>query len=145
MALRPRIARTSSGRHPVIRSYPLDSAASFSAGDIVVLDAQKEVTQATGTDPTPLLGIALEKSSDVVISGRVLVAVFTGDLILEMDGSSDPVASDVNVSYGIVQSGGVWIVDKTDTTNTRVFVVDIDTDNNDFYVKVLSAHRQSPE
>lgn len=151
MPQRPRVARTSAGMHPTIREYTLKSGEQPQAGDFVHLDSNEEVVRTTSADPTPLLGIAEEDYDTLANTGKILVAVVTGDTILAMEGDNAPTINDLNQSYGIARdSDGVWTVDGTDTTNTRVSVVDYHLavggiGQNIYFVKVLAAHRQTAE
>lgn len=146
MPLRPRVAQTSAGMHPTTRRYPLTAGEVPEAGDIVHLNASKKVIRTVAADPTPLLGLAEEPADGVVFPGFILVTVFTNDVVLEMEGNRAPLATDVNSSYGISRDvDGVWTVDTTETINTRVFVTSVDLERGKFLVKVLEAHRQSPE
>lgn len=151
MPLRPWVARTNAGMHPTTRQYPLATGEVPRAGDIVHLNASMEVVRTVAADPTPLLGLAEEDADSGSNAGlinvdEILVTVFTTDVILAMEGSRAPLVTDRNVAYGIARNAsGVWTVDATETVNTRVQVVDVDLGRNLWFVKVLAAHRQSPE
>lgn len=139
--MNPWPARWPTGLRSTVYRYPLDAAADFKAGAFVVLDAQSELTEC-GADPASILGISCDPSADVVEAGYCNVYVADDNLILAMEGTSDPTAANVGNDFGIVKTDGVWYVDITDTTNTRVMVVDIDTVRNLFFCKVLVANRQ---
>lgn len=153
MPRRPYVARTSSGLHATIREYPLKSGEVPQAGDIVHLDSNEEVVRTTSADPTPLLGLAEDDYDSPIVegTGRIRVAVFTEDVIIAMEGDNAPTVNDVNQAYGIARDGnGVWTLDGTDTSNTRVFPVDFHLavggiGPNLYFCKVLAAHRQSAE
>lgn len=153
MPLRPWVARTNAGMHPTTRQYPLATGEVPRANDIVHLNASGEVVRTVSADPTPILGLCEDNADPnsngpmgLVHEGFVSVTVFTNDLILAMEGSRAPLATDVGVAYGIARDAdGVWTVDATETINTRVHVVDYDAGRNLWFVKVLEAHRQSPE
>lgn len=152
MPLRPWLARTNAGMHATVRQYPILAGEVPKPGDIVHLNATKEVVRTVAADPTPLLGIACEDASadsgfkGLLFPGLILVIVFTTDAIFAMEGNRAPLATDRNVAYGIARdAAGVWTVDTADVVNTRVHVVDVDLARNLFFVKVLAAHRQSPE
>lgn len=151
MPRRPWVARTSAGMHPTTRQYPLATGEVPAAGDFVHLNASKEVIRTIAADPTPILGISEEdagttSNSGLIHEGFILVTVATGDVIFAMEGDRAPLVTDRNVAYGIARdANGVWTVDTADVTATRVTVVDVDLGRNLFFVKVLAAHRQSPE
>lgn len=141
MAIRGWPARTLSGnRFPVVE-YTLKSGEAFKRGDFVALDANEDVLEVSGADPASLLGMAAEDAAGVVRSGRVLVHVATGDVVFAMQGTSAPTEDDVNQSYGIVETNGIYLVDVTDTSNLRFYVVDVDVDRELFFVIVLDAAR----
>lgn len=140
--LRPYPAYQLGGVRPPMREYTLKASETFKRGDLVDLDANEDVLEVSGADPTPILGVAAEDAAGVVRSGYVSVWLATGDSVFAMQGDADPTADDVNQSYGVVEDGdGVYTVDTSDTNNTRVYVVDVDVDNKLFFVLFLDAHR----
>jgi hypothetical protein len=123
-------------------SFPLEPNEVPEAGDFVHLNASKNVVRTVAADPTPILGLTEEKYNSI-IKNFILVTVADGDTVFAMEGSRAPLATDVDVDYGIARdANGVWTVDATDTTNTRVKVVDVDTTRNLWFVKILPANRQ---
>ena len=142
MPFRPWVARTDHGMHPRTMSFPLEPNEVPEAGDFVHLNASKNVVRTVAADPTPILGLTEEKYNSI-IKNFILVTVADGDTVFAMEGSRAPLATDVDVDYGIARdANGVWTVDATDTTNTRVKVVDVDTTRNLWFVKILPANRQ---
>ena len=112
-------------------------------GDLLTTSIGTAV-EATGLDPTNLLGIAQEGADGVIEPEFVMVYEFNTTDWIGMMGSRDPVAGDVDTDYGIVQdSDGNWTVDITDVVNTRVTVKAVDLVQNYYFVSVLSAHIQS--
>lgn len=125
----------------VIRRYPLATGASFLEGALVVA-AAGEVDEC-GADPAAILGVALHDAGADPDTAEVLVALATGESTFVMQGSSAPVAADEGVEYGVAKDGdGIWIVDKTETVNTRVVVEKVYLDREQFEVRVLAANRQ---
>lgn len=128
-----------------IRQFDEASGETFEAGSLVLLSGAQEVTEA-GADPASILGWVLHDAGDHPEDGKCLVVLADGkDGVGQcwMSGDDDPVASDVDQEYGVAVDGdGVWYVDGTDTTNTRVYVVDVDLDKNMYLVRILEANRQ---
>lgn len=137
MAIRSYVARTLSGNRPVTMRFTLKSGETFKRGDPVTMDSNEDVLEVSGTDPATILGFAAENAADVVETGYVLVWVANDDTVFAISGDNAPTADDVNQQYGIVESGGIWVVDGTDTTNKRFEVLDIDTNQNLYFVTVL--------
>lgn len=134
MAARPNLRK-------VIREYPLAAGASFIEGAVVTL-ASGEVNEA-GVDPAAILGIALHDAGADPDPTVVLVALATAETTFVMQGTSAPVAADEGVAYGIAKDAdGIWVVDKTDVTATRVRVEAVYPDRGEFEVRVLAANRQ---
>jgi len=136
-------AYTLSGIRPgVATRYTLKASETFDAGDLVTIDANEDVLEVSGADPTTILGLAAEAAANVVEAGYVMVWVATGDLVFAMEGDNNPTADDVNQSYGVIQDGdGIYTVDGTETSNTRVYVNSVDTTRNLYFVTVLDATR----
>lgn len=130
------------GVRPPIREYTLKAGETFKRGDLVALDSNEDVLEVSGADPSSILGVAAEDAEGVVRAGFVIVWLATGDSVFAMQGDADPTEDDVNQDYGIIEDGdGVYTVDTSETTNTRVYVVDVDTENNLFFVIFLDANR----
>lgn len=141
-ALRPWIAYVIGGGTPFAVRHTLKSGETFKAGDFVVLDSNEDVLEASSADETPLYGIAAENAADVVESGYVMVYPFTDDLVIAITGDNAPTADDVNQDYGWVEDGdGIYTVDGTDTTNVALHVIDVDTNRELYFCKVLAADR----
>lgn len=125
------------------RQHPFATGETFLRGALVQLDGSEDVIEPTGLDPTPILGFSLHAAGVEPDEENVIVALAEDDAQFWMAGSSDPVKADINQSFGVLKNADdVWIVDKADTTNTRVYVVDVDIERKLFLVKVLEAHRQ---
>ena len=142
MALRAYPARTLSGSRPAVQRYTLKASETFKRGDPVTIDSNEDVLIVSGTDPASILGFAAEDAADVIESGYVVVWLADGNTVFAMSGDNDPTADDVNQSYGIVDDGnGVWTVDGTDTSATRLYVLDVDIDSKLYFCYVLDANR----
>lgn len=141
--LNPWPARWPTGSRPNVARYPLAASQTFNAGALVVLDASEDVTEC-GADPASILGVATVPAEHVIESGYIEVYVADNVTVFAMKGTSNPAKANINQSYGVVKDGtsNRWEVDLTDTTNTRVKVVDIDTTRNLFFVTFLVANRQ---
>ena len=141
-ALRPWIAYMIGGGTPLSVRNTLKASETFKAGDFVVLDSNEDVLEASSADQTPLYGMAAENAANVVEAGFVMVHPFTDNLVIAITGDNDPTADDVNQSYGWVEDGdGIYTVDGTDTVNVALYVIGVDTNRNEYFVKVLAADR----
>jgi len=131
-------------KNPQLRQYQLTSGQTPVDGEGVVLVSGK--VSVVGADPTTMLGFAtaVEPASLTFdpYNGEVLVHVAYPGSTFWIKGTSNPVVTNVGVSYGITAVTGVAQLDITETT-TLVFVVeDIDTTWNMFEVSVLPAVAQ---
>jgi hypothetical protein len=126
--------------------HTLKAGETFNAGDFVELDANEDILEVSGADPTPLYGLAAENATDVVEAGYVMVYPFIdGVNQMAMQGDNAPTADDVGQKYGIIEDGdGIYTVDGTDTTNVRVYVHDVDINRELYFCTVLESHRFIP-
>jgi len=135
------------------RSYPVASGEDFTKGAPVVM-ASGEVSE-TGADPASILGFATAGVSDYswqvdtigYVHKRVPVAVADREFRGTLEGTF--AAADVGTEYGLVEDAtGYWVIDKTDTTNTRVVITGVDDEaevgdtNVPVTFMVLDANRQ---
>lgn len=124
------------------RQYTEAAAQSFKLGAAVFLVAGL-VTEC-GADPASILGFASHPAGKGLPATVDLVEVASEGQKYWMAATSAPVAGDVNTLYGIVKdANGIWIVDKTDVVNTRVYVHYVDLDRGLLLVSVLAANRQA--
>lgn len=154
MPLKPHVGRNNTGNRIRVQEYPGPAnpvTDPISVGDFVVWDTN-HVERVTGADPTPILGLALSHNQSVpreeaIDPTKILVAVADMDNPFWMEGSSAPVAADIGAAYGIVLASDktFYIVDKTDTANTRVRVLDIDIPRKAFFCIIMGEHRQFAE
>lgn len=129
--------------HRKIIEYPMDSAAVFEKGAAVLLASDEEVEEC-GADPAAIRGFAAHPAAGRdILPTKCLVAVAESGCTFIGTGSSDPDNNDVNQLYGLAKdSDNIWYVDKTDTSNTRVEVVNVDLLRKLFIFTVLVANRQ---
>lgn len=135
--------------YPLVREYPVDSAAAFVAQELVFLGAGDDV-EVCGADPALILGIALAPASAKTlyyenISGagnKIPVAILAPNIVVGMSSATTPAASHLTDLFGIEKTGNNWRVDTAEGVNTRVTVVGIDIANGIFYVKFLAANLQ---
>lgn len=115
-----------SGAH-IVRYFPVDSAATFKRGAVVVLDADGEVAEG-GADPSNIWGIADADAADKDADNRIPVILPGPDawFIANLSGTSVTAQTDLGKAYGLVKTGNNWHVDKTDAVNTRVVIRDFD-------------------
>lgn len=153
MAIRFQVARLPAGKSPNVQSYPIDSAASFTRGAVLALDAQGEVTEhAGGATVTGILGVALQGTSaagtpDFGDEIQVAIAdrnqIFMGQLI---NAGTIQTASDATIgdTYGVIEVSDEWYVDEADTTNVVVEIVDTDDDLNVVFFKFIESALAQP-
>lgn len=116
----------------------------FGYGDFVKLVAN--VVKLCGADPTSILGISevvSEAARVLTPNGKVPIRVLAPGTVLTMCSDTVPVeATHLNVAYGIVRDAGtgIWKVDTTETTATRVEVIRLNIAEGIWYVKMLAAN-----
>ena len=87
-----------------VRQYDMKLAEVILRGGIVELDATPEVVAAIGTDPDPILGIALHASNVDPFPTKMLVALADSEKArFWFSGTVDPVAANVNASFGVIK------------------------------------------
>lgn len=129
-------------KHDFMR-LPTAANQTFELGALVVLDASKNVTEC-GADPASIYGMALEPAGKDPEGAYTIVAPAFEGQFFWMQCSSDPsIANNQNKTYGVAKDAdGIWHVDLSDTTNTRVYVHQVDEDTKRVRVSVLEANRQ---
>jgi len=140
-------------RNVLIKSFPMKTNEAVKEGSAVVLDANGEVT-VCGADPALIAGFALHGAGSGtsavleidIYSGDILVALAYPGSTFWLGASAQLAVDDVGVEYGIVaDASGPWVVDLTETTNTRVRIEQIDLTRYSqglAEVSVLTANRQ---
>lgn len=130
----------------VVEEYTPSQTAgeTFGYGDFVTLAAN--VVKRCGADPASILALSEVVSENARLltpNGKVPVRTLTSEITLLMCSDTVPVeATHLNVAYGIVRDSGtgIWKIDVSDTTNTRVVVVRLNVAEGLWYVKLLSAN-----
>ena len=110
------------------RTYPEAASATFKRGELVTLSSGL-VAALSGTDPTAetILGIAMADASGVTNADAVIFVPTPDSLFVGNLGVSQvTAATDRGALYGLVEASDLVHVDQSDTTNTRVVVVDLD-------------------
>jgi hypothetical protein len=119
------------------------AAQTFKMGAAVLLDASEDIAEC-GADPAAILGFAAHPATKNIPATKDLVWKASEGQKFWMAGSSNPVKANINQLFGIVKDAdGIWIVDITETVNTRVYIHNIDLDRNLFLISVLAANRQA--
>lgn len=110
---------------PRIVMYAPDPAATFTAGDLVYFDTGDNLVKECGADPSLILGIAGCSVADAAMNAgsRVPVAILEPGQVWFMGSSTTPSDATLARSYGIVQTSNYWLVDTSDTSNTRVTTI----------------------
>lgn len=129
--------------------YPVTAGQTFITGALVFLTSG--AVSECGSDPSSILGIALAPASVGLASAgsiyggtNIPVFVLSPEDILFMASATTPVfATHATTAYG-VEKTTYWRVDTSDTSNTRVVVVDVSNSpqQEGFYVKFLAANLQ---
>jgi hypothetical protein len=134
-------------------TYPLAAAQDFSKGAPAVL--LNGATQETGTDPAAILGFFTSDAASYAwqadtfgnVTASVPVAVADQEFRGTLEGTA-AVPNDIDTEYGLVESGGVWVVDRSETGAARVVITGFDdvVENGDIDApctfRVLAANRQ---
>lgn len=142
-ALRPRPARSPRGSRPETRQYAIAASQTFLVGDPLEFNGSNQLQVVSGADPTPIVGFAAANAADVIETGFCEVWMADDETIFAVQGNTAPVAAThVGNDYGlVVDADGVWLIDPSETTNILFSVVDVDTVNELYFVKVLAADR----
>lgn len=132
-----------------VRYFPVTAAQTFVTGALVVLTTGALVE--CGADPSLILGVAMGPASvGLATAGSIFggtnlpVFVLTPADTAFMASATTPVfATHVATAYGVVKSTN-WLVDISDTTNTRVTPIDVSNSpqQEGFYVRFSAANLQ---
>lgn len=149
----PVVLNTSSNVAAIQQTSGLVEAAtqSYKAGELVYKDGTNDV-KVCGADPTKILGMAAADASGTTGTAVKVNVIQEGDLVrmqVSGDGAARSTSADVEeyTLYGIVNISNVWHVDVSDTTNTRVMVVqkaqDVAENNQSYcYVRFIPEYLQ---
>lgn len=147
---------------PIVRGR-YDSAAVFRTGAILILGADGELEEG-GTDPTAIVGVALEpansspgyemghnpsvitwRAQEVSYTTANRSTIFAGRGV---NGGTDPVTptqTQIGENFGLTKDAtNTWVIDISDTSNTRVRIVDIDVEQRIYFFKFLEAALGAP-
>ena len=147
-------ARFPGGGAPSVLSMAYKTLETFVKGSVLIFDTGEVVIGLV--DPTPIVGVALEdvdskpgfevghQSQVIATTGRVQqvsVAIANDVTTFSGAGTRAPVAADVGLEFGILNTAGIWQVDPADVVNTRVVVTDVDLLQDIYFFKFLDAHQ----
>lgn len=132
--------------------YPLADSQDFEAGAPVVLSTGK--ISECGADPSSILGFATAGAADYAwmystrgdVVPQVPIALAGAEFRGSLKGTF--AAADVGSKFGLVDDSGTWVVDRSETSNTRVVITGVDdgVEVGDINVPctfvVLAANRQ---
>lgn len=164
MGRRFNIARLPTGT-PNIISVTYTAAQTFQKGSLVVDTAAGTVSEC-GVAPARIYGVAMEGANtrpggtgiannpSYVTGGQkgeVSVAVADRMTVFScrgVNGGTDPVVplqTHIGETYGVLKTaGGDWVLNFADVTVMSLEIVDIDVDNNIFFVKFREAFLALP-
>lgn len=113
-------------QEPIVLTFPEAASQTFKIDEMVYLSGGK-VTGCVA-DPAIIFGLALDDASGTADT-LIRVVPITADtvLIANLSGTSVTAQTDIGQRYGLTVASNKWHVDKTDTTNTRVLVIGLDT------------------
>ncbi len=128
---------------PEVIQLPYLDGSTFLDGAPVVFSTAAGTVSEAGADPASILGFTLSPAGGEVEEGTTLIARAVNQHRFWFQCGSDPVAADEGKSYGLVKDAdGVWLVDRTETVNTRVQVHQVDLIRKMLLVSVLAANVQ---
>lgn len=123
------VAKTVTGNSPWGHDLPEAASQTFKLGAILGVNSAGHITEAA-TDEVRIMGVAAEDGHNDSVAGNSRVKFWVADdetiFIANVSGTSVTHLTDVGRSFGIVKEGNNWHIDKTDTTNRRVIIVDYD-------------------
>jgi len=123
-----------------------DGTTVFYVGDLVYLDTSTHTVKQCGADPSLILGLSevtSELAKVLTPNGKVPIRALTTTTVVAMPVNTTASADHEGTAYGVVKSAdGIWQVDISDTSNTRVLVLKVDVTNKIYYVRFLAANLQ---
>lgn len=99
------------------------SGAAFSKGDLVTQDSSTGYIDICGADETQILGIAQRTKAGTTATEILVDVILPGDLV-EIPFSTTTAQTGIGKSYGCVFTTTAQTIDQTDTTNTRVNILE---------------------
>ena len=148
----------SAGHGAIIDSFPIASGEAFDAGDLVRLDGSNELTELTVVTQS-VLGVAIEPvvagaASGVITNMAMVERASRTDNnslthktrfhVTDVNGVVPVAATHVGIQCVIDLTSGEWTIDVSDTNNTDVEIVAVDTLKVRFLVEFLDAVIQTP-
>ena len=112
-------------------------------GDLWTWDDTNNKAIRCGADPATIMGISeVDSSKSYTPGGRVPLRLLSPLVTVAMSSTTTPVeATHVGQVYGISRNAaGFWQVDTSDTTNTRVVIVRVDTNPEVWYAQFLATN-----
>lgn len=137
-------ARRTGTTVPRVQSMKYKTGEAIVKGSLVVDDANGELVLC-GADPASIRGVALEPTESklgwgepnvaetVFATGRAQeVSIAVADREQEFSGRMEnaavivaPLQTHIGTKYGVANVAGEWVIDETETVNTRVIITDI--------------------
>jgi len=155
------VARTPGTTIPMITSGKYATGQTFKAGAVLALSSGELISATSPITGATIVGIALEAAGsrpgyDMANASVTSVytnreqeisyvradptIIFSGQLVNNSATPVAPAQTDIGVNYGLKDYSGEWYVDKNQTTtNACVTIVDIDTQLNIVFFKILPA------
>jgi hypothetical protein len=118
----------------MVRSYSVDSGATFTAGELTYFDTSTQTLKGCGANPTLIAGISFGSAAfalgtqwpgNIYQGTKIPVALIGEGVEVFMSSATTPAATHIGNQYGLVNTSGTWQVNISDTTNIRIIVVDI--------------------
>ena len=126
------VAKTISGNSPQTLSFPEGASQTFKRGAFVQLDATGRVIVIASATPAAILGVASMDATGTAGSD-IIVWIANDDTVFVANLTTAGVAlatqwPDVSRTYGIINVGNNWHIDKAGTR--RVLILDLDRRDN---------------
>lgn len=117
------------------RAYIEANSSTFKRGELVTIDAAGFVANLSGTDPAAatIAGIALHDAANSATSQtdktRAVIWLPEPEALLvgNLGVSQTTAQTDIREVFGLVEASDLVHVDQSDTTNTRVKIIDLDS------------------
>lgn len=102
--------------------------------------AHEAVATAPGYDAANSPTVVTGREQSVSIARANATQTWMASLVNNSATAIAPTQADIGVNYGLKSYSGVWVVDKNQTAaNACVTIIDIDTDRNLVFFKVMPA------
>lgn len=138
------------------QTFKVGAALTLSSGEVV--EDSSPITGATifgfaaqaagsglGYDAANSPTVVTNRQQAVSVVRANSMQVFSAQFVNNSATAVAPAQTDIGVNYGLKAYSGIWCVDKNQTSsNACVTIVDIDTDRNIVFFKVMAARLQTP-